>query len=164
MTHAKLADYVRDLEAEIRESLAWYTRCHEINALLHQRIPLTDQQQVLLQHLDGAIRDAPPLDEDLALYRAIRGVFRIEDVADHYGGFVSTSLSPLSAAEFGDYCSAPCILLKITLSKGRSGLLLQPLSAFPNQQEVLLSRATRLCWTGLVERIHDLPFHCMELG
>jgi hypothetical protein len=107
-------------------------------------------------NLQRIISSSPPLQKMMVVYRGVKTDHFLNashaslvktDGLDYYQnvGFVSTSLNTKAAYEFIDLSSKKsnmCCLQRITILPGSHCILLQPISIYPEEVEVLLGNNT----------------------
>jgi len=123
-----------------------------INATLRRKHRWeSDDQREIARTMDRAIADVPPLEESIIVYRGVSGA-ALEQMNDigkvvQDDGFVSTSVSPGVALDFGSKDA----VLQILIPAGQRALPMGDLSLTKFEAEILLPRSTQMRVVGVSE-------------
>ena len=153
-------NYVKKLSISIQDSIIEYTgnSFEIINDYLRikKRINLNERDLEVIDDLDKAFIDSPPIKNNITVYRGINTKNFIPEVLS----FISTTHDINSAFNF---TGKDCCLLRINVSSGSQILPIESISLFKKEKEILLPRTGKLIITnkttneyGLI--IYDLTY------
>lgn len=118
---------------------------------IDEYIRSTDYIKLVVKNIDSAFKLAPPLQNDLVVYRGLnlpiytdsrRNTLMLPNYSGKYDGFVSTSHDINVALRFvnREGKKMPKTLLKITVPKGSKVIYLGFQSINPDENEILINR------------------------
>jgi hypothetical protein len=152
--------YISSLDGDTHSALGSYTDSgyKSINKTLRGAPPppVTDPDSIassqrMAARIDTAVRNAPPLEQDVLVFRAVshKAMPKIKTgavVEDK--GIVSTSVSSVVAGGFAADMSAEPVMMAIRVPKGSRALYVDSISANPGEDEVLLPMGTKMRMMG----------------
>lgn len=143
-------NYINNLSEQIKDSIIEYTtnKYTEINKYLdNNQLPFDKNLNDIISNIDIAFKNAPPLKEDIILFRGLN----LPEIIDKrrnknmplmgykgtYKGFLSTSLQKFNTEMFK---SKTCCTFEINIPKNTKCLFIELISNVPTEQEVLIQR------------------------
>lgn len=147
--------YVNSLSNEIKESILSYTTYmySVINDYLENKTQNNEKLNKIIKDIDIAIKNAPPLQKDLIVYRVLnlpviksikyKNKLLLLGYKGLYKGYISTSLDKNVTNIFlnkDNEEEVSSYLFKICVKKGTRCLFIESISNFESEQEVLLPR------------------------
>lgn len=133
-------DYIKKLTIDQRQALQYYTGSGytNINTSLYKN-NVSGYTASYINKIDEIFKYVPPLEKSLIVYRGIKLNTKISDTFKS-ASYVSTSSNKKTALNFNAHKNMKCCFFEIYIPKGSHVLPLRPLSSFPEEMEILLSR------------------------
>lgn len=165
-TNLKLQfDFIDNLSENIKDSIRNYTlnAYMAINTKLRNNEKLLKIEQDILDDIDYAFKNVPPISSQITLYRAINSSHPVYK-DDKLEGFNPKKMVSVISATYdiestGEFYSdkTKCCMLVITVPAGSRILPIENISEFKDEREILLNRNGAYYITGRGERIYE--FH-----